>query len=331
MAVVQRIRDPIHSLIEFDDSDVESALWQAIQTRPFQRLRRVKQLGFSDYVYPGASHSRFSHSVGVFHTARQLLRVIQQRSTTPYKRRQAETALAAALLHDIGHGPFSHAFESVGKKLGLKLARHEYVSEALIRGSEISAVLNQLGSGFADDVAEVIKAKGPRTLYDAVVSSQFDADRLDYMRRDRVMAGSKHGEIDYDWLVANLEIADIPMGVDDVAAGTFPTFVVGSKSIEAAEAYVLGLFQLYLRLGRQAFCQGDWIEAGLKLIDLSGGDAVEARMFDESDIGAASDALLARYVKTYVEAKRAADRKRADQPKDKAVSLPMDELFERKR
>jgi len=245
MAVVQRIRDPIHSLIEFDDSDVEAALWQAIQTRPFQRLRRVKQLGFSDYVYPGASHSRFSHSVGVFHTARQLLRVIQAKSQTPYKRRQAETALAAALLHDIGHGPFSHAFESVGKTLGLKLARHEFVSEALIRGSEIAGVLNQLGSGFADDVAEVIKAKGPRTLYDAVVSSQFDADRLDYMRRDRVMAGSKHGGIDYDWLIANLDIAEIPIGVDDVGAGTFPTFVVGPKSIEAAEAYVLGLFQLY--------------------------------------------------------------------------------------
>ena len=65
MAVVQRIRDPIHSLIEFDDDDLEAALWQAIQTRPFQRLRRVKQLGFSDYVYPGASHSRLSHSRGV--------------------------------------------------------------------------------------------------------------------------------------------------------------------------------------------------------------------------------------------------------------------------
>ncbi len=245
MAVVQRIRDPVHSLIEFDDSDVESALWQAIQTRPFQRLRRVKQLGFSEYVYPGASHSRFAHSVGVFHTARQLLRVIQAKSSAPYRRRQAETALAAALLHDIGHGPFSHAFESVGKKLGLKLARHEFVSEALIRGSEISSVLNQLGSGFADDVAEVIKAKGPRTLYDAVVSSQFDADRLDYMRRDRAMAGSKHGGIDYDWLIANLEVADIPVGVDDVAAGTIPTFVVGPKSVEAAEAYVIGLFQLY--------------------------------------------------------------------------------------
>lgn len=244
MAVVQRIRDPIHSLIEFHDDDLEVALWQAVQTRPFQRLRRVKQLGFSDYVYPGASHSRLSHSIGVFHTARQLVEVIRAKSS-PYKRRKAETAMAAALLHDIGHGPFSHAFESVGKKLGLKMARHEFVSEALIRSSEIADVLNQLGSGFADDVAEVIKAKGPLTLYDAVVSSQFDADRLDYMRRDRTMAGSKHGGIDYDWLIANLEIADVPVGVDDVATGSISTFVVGAKSIEAAEAYVLGLFQLY--------------------------------------------------------------------------------------
>lgn len=244
MATVQRIRDPIHSIIGFDDTEFERAMWNVIQTKPFQRLRRVKQLGFSDYVYPGATHSRFAHSVGVFHTARQLVEVIRSKSPAQQPR-QEETALAAALLHDIGHGPFSHAFESVGKKLNLKMARHEYVSEALIRDSEIASVISVLGSGFANDVAEVIKAKGPRKIYDAVVSSQFDADRLDYMRRDRTMAGSKHGGIDYDWLIANLEIVEIPVGVDEVGTGTIPTFAVGSKSIAAAEAYVLGLFQLY--------------------------------------------------------------------------------------
>jgi HD superfamily phosphohydrolase len=67
----QRIRDPLHDLIEFSKSELERTLWEVIQTRPFQRLRRIKQLGFSDLVYPGAGHSRFAHSIGVFHTARQ--------------------------------------------------------------------------------------------------------------------------------------------------------------------------------------------------------------------------------------------------------------------
>lgn len=74
----QRIRDPLHDIVEFSGSELERTLWKVLQTRPFQRLRRVKQLGFSDLVYPGASHSRFSHSVGVFHTARQLMDVVRR-------------------------------------------------------------------------------------------------------------------------------------------------------------------------------------------------------------------------------------------------------------
>jgi hypothetical protein len=89
---------------------------------------------------------------------------------------------------------------------------------------------------------------------------------------------------------------------------------------------------VYLRLGRQAFCQGDWVGAGLKLIDLAGEEEqVQARMFDESEIGMASDALLAKYVRTYVEAKRGADRMRADRPKDTEVHLPMDALLNPKQ
>ncbi|WP_448146633.1 HD domain-containing protein [Labrys miyagiensis] len=244
MMAQQRIRDPLHDLIEFKDNDeLERTLWRVIQTQPFQRLRRVKQLGFSDLVYPGACHSRFAHSVGVFHTARQLMDVV--RSSHGRLESRERIALAAALIHDLGHGPFSHAFETVGKRLGLKLADHEHVSDLLIKNGEVAEILNTMGSGFAVDVADMVKKEGRITVHNAVVSSQFDADRLDYMRRDRLMTGTHHAAIDFKWLVANLEIAALPTGVDEQRTGSVETFVIGPKAVHAAEAYVLGLFQLY--------------------------------------------------------------------------------------
>jgi uncharacterized protein len=238
----QRIRDPLHDLIPFSDSELEKTLWSVIQTRPFQRLRRVKQLGFSDLVYPGASHTRFAHSVGVFHTARQLMEIVSPKNEFGSKHLRA---LAAALVHDLGHGPFSHAFEKIGVKLGLKLADHENMSDILIRDSEVSQHLNELGSGFANDVADIIKKDGVKSIHHAVVSSQFDADRLDYMRRDRLMTGTQHSAIDFSWLLANLEIGSVPFGVEETKVGEIETFVLGPKAIYAAEQYVLGLFQLY--------------------------------------------------------------------------------------
>ena len=246
MYVAKRIRDPLHNLISFDATEFEDIIWRAIQTRPFQRLRRIRQLGFSDFVYPGATHSRFAHSVGVFHTARQLMKIIHNKvGDANWSLSKSQAALAAALVHDVGHGPFSHAFEAIGKRLSLKLADHEYVSDYLIRNSEISEPLMEISSGFHNDVAAVIAAKGPRSVYDAVVSSQFDADRLDYMRRDRIMAGSSHGVIDYDWLVSNLEVHSIKFGVDAEEVNELQTFVIGPKGVWAAESYVLGLFHLY--------------------------------------------------------------------------------------
>lgn len=241
----QRIRDPLHDLIDFDESvHLENVLWRVVQTRPFQRLRRIKQLGFSDFVYPGATHSRLIHSIGVFHTARRLMKVIEKNVST-YEQARADQALAAALVHDLGHGPFSHAFETLGARFGLKMADHEAVSDMLIRKSEIAEVLRDLGSGFPDDVADIVRSAGTRTIYSAVVSSQFDADRLDYMRRDRLMTGSEHAHIDFEWLVQNLEVDMLPYGVDQTSLGQVQTFVLGRKAIFAAEAYVLGLFQLY--------------------------------------------------------------------------------------
>jgi HD superfamily phosphohydrolase len=169
---------------------------------------------------------------------------VVRRYATDAKSRE-DRALAAALVHDLGHGPFSHAFETVGARLGLKLADHEHVSDLLIRSGEVAEILNEMGSGFAVDVADMVKKEGRVTVHNAVVSSQFDADRLDYMQRDRLMTGTQHAAIDFNWLMANLEVASIPVGVDDQQTGLVETFVIGPKAIHAAEAYVLGLFQLY--------------------------------------------------------------------------------------
>jgi HD superfamily phosphohydrolase len=118
MFKAQRIRDPIHNIIEFKGDEFENTMWRVINTRPFQRLRRVKQLGFSEFVYPGASHTRFAHCVGAFNIARRLMQIIEKHLTpTRYLESRAHVALAAALVHDLGHGPFSHAFEGVSKKL----------------------------------------------------------------------------------------------------------------------------------------------------------------------------------------------------------------------
>lgn len=240
----QRIRDPLHNLIEFDSEQFEQTMWRVLQTRPFQRLRRIRQLGFSEFVFPGATHTRFAHSVGVFHIARQLMAIIER---DPAKRtHQSHVALVAALVHDLGHGMFSHAFEDVGKKLNLSMAIHENVSDALIRSSEVSEVLNkELGRSFSDEVADVIRNKNPGNLFDAVVSSQFDADRLDYMQRDRLMTGVQGSGVDATWILANLEVGTVPTNADEEAAGEVKTLVLGPKAFHAAEHYVLSLFQLY--------------------------------------------------------------------------------------
>lgn len=166
----QRVRDPLHDLIEFDAGQFEHMLWRVIQTPPFQRLRRIRQLGFSEFVFPGATHTRFSHSIGVFHVARQLMHLIGRHvsaSGRQYKEHQAHVALAAALVHDVGHGMFSHAFEKVGKALNIPLAHHEAVSERLIRESEIAEEFEkEFGVGFADQVANVISTGKPGNLYD---------------------------------------------------------------------------------------------------------------------------------------------------------------------
>lgn len=244
---LQRIRDPLYNLIEFREESVDYLLWQIIQTEAFQRLRRIKQLGFSEFVYPGATHTRFAHSLGVFHLARRLIEIIdvklKKRGSPTSNNAQKDAALCAALLHDLGHGPFSHAFEEVGKKFQLASVNHETITDKLIRNGEIGDILDRYYKGFSSNVADAIGEHSD--IYSSVVSGQFDADRLDYMQRDRMMTGTNTGNVDLEWLFSNIEIEEVEFSADEENVYKADAMVLNPKGLLAAEAYALNLFQLY--------------------------------------------------------------------------------------
>ena len=249
---IQRVRDPVHGLIVFSDSGdnarLDRAAWKLLNTREFQRLRRIRQLGVTEATFPGATHTRFAHSIGVFHTARKLVELVRRFSLdAEFNKPRADIAVLAALVHDIGHGPFSHDFESAQKDRGID-KRHEKWTAELVRDTSgsIFEILEWFRRGAAEEVAELLEAENPLDEYHAIVSSSFDADRLDYLRRDRLMTGSGAGAIDFDWLIDNIRIADVPVAGDDDEDGpTFRTFCLDEKAVQAAEAFLLSRYHLF--------------------------------------------------------------------------------------
>ncbi|WP_417416396.1 HD domain-containing protein [Hoeflea sp.] len=249
----KRLRDPVHGLIVFDDTDkIDMLSWRLIDTPEFQRLRRIRQLGVSEFTFPGAVHTRFAHSIGVFHTARMLVGVVNremkriEKEPSPDK---ADVALIAALLHDLGHGPFSHTFEGVQASRGIK-KRHEKWTADIIRNPQghLQPILDEYKPGFTEDVAAMLEKEDPEDIYHAVVSSSFDADRLDYLRRDRLMTGTGAGAIDFDWLKDNIRVAEIEIDApDDDETGEsrkVATFCLTEKALPAAEQFLLARFTL---------------------------------------------------------------------------------------
>ena len=251
----KRLRDPVHGLIVFDDRDplgVDPLAWALIDTPEFQRLRRIRQLGVSEFTFPSAVHTRFAHSIGVFHTARTLVNVIRRemsRNDQPFEQPKAKVVLVAALLHDLGHGPFSHTFEEVQKSRGVK-KRHEQWTADIIRNPAggIRPLLENFEAGFTEKVAELLEKEDPEDIYHAVVSSSFDADRLDYLRRDRLMTGIGAGAIDFDWLIENVRVAEIELNTPDEGDGEAPkapTFCLEKKALPAAEQFLLARYTLH--------------------------------------------------------------------------------------
>src|SRR5262249_11903062 len=155
--------------------------WSLLETSEFQRLRRIKQRGVSEFVYPGATHSRFSHSIGAFHNARRLLRLIEReiwlrRAEGEFNERRAQVAVLAALLHDLGHGPFSHAFEealraiserrSRGSKSSVK--KHEIWTAEIVenKAGQVFQIL-EADKGLAQEIADLLRADTPTDMYHA--------------------------------------------------------------------------------------------------------------------------------------------------------------------
>ena len=231
----ERILDPIHGLIRFnEESESDRLSWRLIDQAPMQRLRRIKQLGFAEFIFPGATHSRFAHSIGVFHMARGLSARVARQLGERFNSHRAMAAKLAALLHDIGHGPFSHAFETSERQCGSDKSHEHWTLEIITHDDGIMRILKE--ADLSNEVMAMIDKKGKGDFYHAIVSSQFDADRLDYLQRDRYMSGIGAGGFDPDWLLECLEVS-----LED-------GFYLNHKSQHNAEEYILARYYLYLNV-----------------------------------------------------------------------------------
>jgi HD superfamily phosphohydrolase len=233
------IRDPIHGLISLRSD--ERYLLELIDTPEFQRLRRIRQLGVSNITYPGAEHTRFAHSLGVLSFAGRILDHLKSRYSSHPEisdliKAHERTIKAAALLHDTGHGPFSHMIERAFRST----SKHE-ARTALIVTAEDSKVSEVLGRHKIDpnQVRSVIDGTFPIRFLRDIVSSQLDADRMDYLLRDALMTGVEYGSYDAEWIIHAL-----CLGLDPVQSGASKTedlrlCLDRSRGVHAAEQLIV--------------------------------------------------------------------------------------------
>jgi HD superfamily phosphohydrolase len=215
--VSERIyRDPVHNIIRLrTDNDEGELMMQLIDASEFQRLRRIKQLGLGLYTYQGAEHSRFTHSLGAFHLMTRVLDKLSERFEIEPHNRVASRG--AALLHDVGHGSFSHVMEKV---LGF---HHEAWTVKVLRSSEteVGKLLRSYDPSLPEKVAQIIEGSFQPAALAQLVSSQLDVDRMDYLLRDSLMTGAKYGIYDLEWIINALAIDEDNDRIYVVARGVY--------------------------------------------------------------------------------------------------------------
>jgi HD superfamily phosphohydrolase len=216
-------KDPVHHSIYVQDL----IIWKLINTPEFQRLRRIRQLGTSYLTFHGAEHSRFSHSLGVYEITRKIISQFERNRYTDWPQEEKLLSLCASLLHDIGHGPFSHSLEQI-----FQTHHEQWTCDIVLGDTEVNRVLREVDPDFPDKVAAVIRKKYEKPIVVSLVSSQMDADRMDYLLRDAYFTGVNYGTFDLDRILRVLRPYQ-------------GKIVVKESGMHAVEDYLMSRYQMY--------------------------------------------------------------------------------------
>lgn len=215
-------KDPVHRYVHVRDK----VIWDLIGTKEFQRLRRIKQLGTTYLTFHGAEHSRFNHSLGVYEIIRRIIDNVFE-GRPEWDENERLLSLCAALLHDLGHGPFSHSFEKV-----FDFDHEEFTRKIILGETEVNQILTKVGPDFPADVAEVIAKTYRNKLVVSLISSQIDADRMDYLQRDAYFTGVSYGHFDMERILRVMRPRE-----DQV--------VIKHSGMHAVEDYIMSRYQMY--------------------------------------------------------------------------------------
>lgn len=251
------LRDPVHGLVSFESKELH-IIERLLQCGELQRLRRIRQLGLTSLAYPGADHTRFSHALGTAHVmSRFLSRMGALQDSLPASQRMTPEhqteALAAALLHDIGHGPFSHLFEHFVPQG----PAHEDWSERIIcdPSTSVHRVLSEVDRELPLRVAQLVRGQHEISYLAHAVSGSFDVDRCDYLLRDAHFTGVSYGHFDLDWLLRSfcISTASTPTERTHLA-------IDGQKGLPAIESFLLArLFMFQQVYFHKASRASEWL------------------------------------------------------------------------
>jgi len=239
-------KDPIYGYIKVEYKLID----ELIDTKEFQRLRRIRQLAGLSMTFQTAEHSRFCHSLGVYEMARKVLENAEGIKETMSEYEQV-VFLCAALLHDVGHGPYSHAFEAV-----MKYNSHEDMTvRVILENTDINKVLTKYNKDLAADVANVIAHDGKFQLIEQLTSSQLDVDRMDYLQRDSYFTGALYGTIDVDRIIRSMKLVNHEVTYRASGAPAIESYLMARYHMynqiyyhPVARSYELLLQSIFLRI-----------------------------------------------------------------------------------